>query len=174
MKRMYLKGQSPSKKLKPIRPNSKRHKILIVVQGEFGMVARHKDDKDKMPNHVWVFLTELINDLGWNRMPRSWNKNALERNGILFVNTNDYKDNKHKLFSLLSSHSFHSEGAVYILLGRYPCTYAPVLARKRHLVIKTASLLASYRNMGAPFFGSRPFTKACNFLKLSKDIWRFD
>jgi uracil DNA glycosylase len=173
MKRMYLKGQSPSK-TEQRKLVASKHKIVIVLQGDFGMVPTYKPDKDKMPNHVWVFLTEMMNDLGWKRYPRSWDKRKLERNGILFLNTNYYKDDKIELYKLLSRHSFYSDKAVYMLLGKYAQRFVPVVARNKHLVIKTSSLMASYRNKGAPFLGTRPFSKACDFLGLSKDIWRFD
>lgn len=174
MKRMYLKGQSPSKRRKEYIPLPHKHKIVLILQGDFGVVPVWKPDKNKMPNHVWVFLTEMVRDLGLKELPRSWDKNALRRKGIIFCNTNHYIGDKVRLFSILSRHSYACDKAVYILMGKYPWKYEKIVARRKHLVLKTSSLRASYHHPGAPFIGCGAFTKACDFLKWSRDVWKFD
>lgn len=154
------------------RPCSTKYNILVIDQGPFGMTSKKSLYRKMMPNHAWIFFTEMVRDLGYRAMPKRWQVEELERNGIMFISTTVFRDHKHKLFSYLSTHAKHCPKAVYILIGRYPQTFAPLLARKNHLVICVPTLRSRFKTLKHPFIGTAPFSKACEFLGVSKEIWR--
>lgn len=143
-----------------------------------------------IPRSLSNILREYEEDLGFKH-PRTGDLSTWARNGILLLNTiwtveegnagvhqrinRKYPWNTltNEVVELLSN---RKDKLVFILWGNHAKSYRHMIDEKKHLVI--SSVHPSPRNFTNTskdqdhFKGSRPFSKACEYLDISKAIWK--
>lgn len=127
----------------------------------------------KIPPSLKNIYQELVNDLSVS-YPMTGNLTSWARQGVLLLNTIfsvelhkplSHKDKGWETFSLevIKKLNKKKSPCVFILWGEKAKKYQRFINEDKHLVLTSVhpSPLSSYRG----FFGSRPFSKANNFLK---------
>jgi len=128
----------------------------------------------KIPPSLKNIFKELVSDVGCD-LPLSGDLSAWAKEGVLLINTvltvEKSKANSHKakgweMFTdfIIKKLSVECENLVFVLWGNPSIKKASFIDANKHLVIKSPhpSPLSSYRG----FFGSKPFSKANDYLKL--------
>lgn len=130
----------------------------------------------KLPPSLQNIFTELYNDLGIKKSSCGdltlWAKEGvLLLNSILTVEKDRPLSHKDLGWQLLTDHiikliNLKEEPVVFILWGSFAKSKKVFITNPKHLVIESVhpSPLSAYNG----FFGSKPFSKANNFLKKNK------
>ena len=153
-------------------------KIVIIGQdpyhgeGEAHGLSFSVQEGVKFPPSLQNIFKELYNDLGIKNTKGDltpWAKEGvLLLNSILSVEKDKPLSHKDLGWQLLTDHiikliNLKEEPVVFILWGSYARSKKEFITNKKHLIIESAhpSPLSASRG----FFGSKPFSKANNFLK---------
>ena len=153
-------------------------KIVIIGQdpyhgeGEAHGLSFSVQESVKFPPSLQNIFKELYNDLGIKNTRGDltpWAKEGvLLLNSILSVEKDKPLSHKDLGWQLLTDHiikliNLKEEPVVFILWGSYARSKKEFITNKKHLIIESAhpSPLSASRG----FFGSKPFSKANNFLK---------
>lgn len=153
-------------------------KIVIIGQdpyhgeGEAHGLSFSVQEGVKFPPSLQNIFKELYNDLGIKNTKGDltpWAKEGvLLLNSILSVEKDKPLSHKDLGWQLLTDHiikliNLKEEPVVFILWGSYARSKKVFITNKKHLIIESAhpSPLSASRG----FFGSKPFSKANNFLK---------
>lgn len=153
-------------------------KIVIIGQdpyhgeGEAHGLSFSVQDGVKFPPSLQNIFKELYNDLGIKNTKGDltpWAKEGvLLLNSILSVEKDKPLSHKDLGWQLLTDHiikliNLKEEPVVFILWGSYARSKKEFITNKNHLIIESAhpSPLSASRG----FFGSKPFSKANNFLR---------
>ena len=153
-------------------------KIVIIGQdpyhgeGEAHGLSFSVQDGVKFPPSLQNIFKELYNDLGIKNTKGDltpWAKEGvLLLNSILSVEKDKPLSHKDLGWQLLTDHiikliNLKEEPVVFILWGSYARSKKEFITNKKHLIIESAhpSPLSASRG----FFGSKPFSKANNFLR---------
>ena len=157
-------------------------KVVILGQdpyhgeGEAHGLSFSVQDGVKLPPSLQNIFKELYNDLGikngttgdltpWAR------QGVLLLNSVLTVIKDKAASHKELGWQLLTDHIIKllnqkEEPVVFILWGNFARSKKKYITNNKHLIIESAhpSPLSAYNG----FFGSKPFSKANNFLKENK------
>jgi uracil-DNA glycosylase len=127
-------------------------------------------DGIKAPPSLQNIIKELKSDIGCD----GGNLDAWAKNGVLLINSvlsvEESKPNSHAGIgwerftdAIISKLSNSKDGCVFMLWGAYAQKKASLIDEKKHLIISSAhpSPLSAYRG----FFGSKPFSRANEYLK---------
>jgi len=130
-------------------------------------------DKCKIPPSLKNIFKELIDDLECN-MPINGNLSKWSNEGVLLINSvltveqgnaNSHKNRGWEVFTdnVIRKLSLEFENIVFILWGGPSQKKEQLIDTNKHCVLKSPhpSPLSSYRG----FFGSKPFSKANEYLK---------
>lgn len=133
------------------------------------------------PPSLRNIFKELHDDIGCE-IPKSGNLTHWAKEGVFLINTvlsvraaeaNSHKGRGWEIFTdaVIKELSQGRENLVFILWGAPAATKASLIDEKKHLILKAPhpSPLSSYRG----FFGSKPFSKANEYL-VSKRIKPID
>lgn len=154
-------------------------KIVIIGQdpyhgeGEAHGLSFSVQDGVKLPPSLRNIFTELYDDLGIKNGVSgdltSWAKEGvLLLNSILTVEKDKPASHKDLGWQLLTDHiikliNLKEEPVVFILWGNYARSKKAFITNKKHLIIESTHPSPFSARNG--FFGSKPFSKANNFLK---------
>lgn len=132
-------------------------------------------DKCKIPPSLKNIYKELIDDIGCSS-PKSGNLTKWSQNGVLLINSvltviegkaNSHKNIGWEIFTdnVIKKLSAEYKNIVFILWGLPSQKKESLIDVSKHLILKSPhpSPLSSYRG----FFGSKPFSKANNYLKIN-------
>ena len=162
--------------------NYKDVKVVIVGQdpyhgeGEAHGLSFSVQEGVKLPPSLQNIFKELYTDLGIQNGKcgdlTPWAKEGvLLLNSVLTVIKDRAASHKELGWQLLTDHiikllNLKEEPVVFILWGNFAKSKKKYITNSKHLVIESAhpSPLSAYNG----FFGSRPFSKANNFLKQNK------
>lgn len=124
------------------------------------------------PPSLQNIFKELVDDIGC-AMPRSGNLSKWAAQGVFLINTvlsvraseaNSHQNKgwEHFTDATIKALSSHAKHIVFILWGKPAQTKAKFIDTSKHLIIASPhpSPLSSYRG----FFGSKPFSRANDFL----------
>ena len=160
----------------------KNVKIVIIGQdpyhgeGEAHGLSFSVQEGVKLPPSLQNIFKELYTDLGIQNGKcgdlTPWAKEGvLLLNSVLTVIKDRAASHKELGWQLLTDHiikllNLKEEPVVFILWGNFAKSKKKYITNSKHLVIESAhpSPLSAYNG----FFGSRPFSKANNFLKQNK------
>lgn len=164
-------------------------KIVILGQDPYhtrgvanGLAFSTQPTARPLPPSLRNILKEYSEDLGF-RAPSSGDLMPWHKNGVLLLNTqltvSPGSPNSHKgigweslVFEALQALSEKRSGLVFILWGRHANEYRGAIDETKHLVISSGHPSPLARDAPVPFAGSRPFSRACEFLGLEHDFWR--
>ena len=131
-------------------------------------------DECKIPPSLNNIYKELKDDVGVS-IPNNGNLIRWTHEGVLLMNSvltvEEFKANSHKDtgWEIMTDNVIHKlsssfENIVFILWGAYAQKKTSLIDASRHLIIKSPhpSPLSSYRG----FFGSKPFSKTNQYLRL--------
>jgi len=131
-------------------------------------------DECKVPPSLKNIFKELVDDIGCVN-PASGNLTTWANDGVLLINTvltvekakaNSHKGKGWEIFTsfVIKKLSLEYENIVFVLWGGPSQKKESLIDENRHLVLKAPhpSPLSSYRG----FFGSKPFSKANEYLKI--------
>ena len=155
-------------------------KVVIIGQDPYhGMnqangLAFSVCDKCKIPPSLKNIYKELVDDLGC-KYPKNGNLTQWANEGVLLINAvltvekahaNSHKDLGWQRFTdaVIKKLSDEKKNLVFILWGAPSQKKESLIDTKKHFVIKSPhpSPLSAYRG----FFGSKPFSKTNNYLKM--------
>ena len=128
----------------------------------------------RQPPSLQNIIKELYNDLGISIPPdkgdlSSWAKQGVFLlNAILTVQANMAASHQEKGWekftdAVIKTLSDQKEGLVFILWGKFAQTKSELIDSGKHLIIKSAHPSPFSANNG--FFGSKPFSKANDYLQ---------
>jgi uracil-DNA glycosylase len=109
---------------------------------------------------------EYQDDLGFPE-PRFGDLSRWVEQGVLLL----IKQEK-KTYEVLRKLSDGREKLVFMLWGSEAQEYTALVDQSKHLVVSSGHPAAPSWGAEVPFLGSRPFSRACDFLDLPKDFWR--
>lgn len=154
-------------------------KVVILGQDPYhgpgqahGLAFSVRPEFQPLPPSLINIYKELATDLGIPRKQtgdlRPWaTQGVLLLNATLTVRAHQAGSHQHMGWeqftdAAIASVNHHQDHAVFILWGNYAQKKAPLLDHTRHLVLSAAhpSPLSAHRG----FFGSKPFSKANDFL----------
>ena len=134
----------------------------------------------KIPKSLANIYKELNNDLGID-IPKNGDLTIWAKNGVLLLNriltVESGKSLSHKnmgweMFTeaVIKYINKCDKKIVFILLGNHAKNIKCLLNNPKHLIIEAPhpSPLSAYQG----FFGSKIFSKTCEYLNVSKDFWR--
>ncbi|MBU1659230.1 uracil-DNA glycosylase [bacterium] len=155
-------------------------KVVIIGQDPYHGVDQANGlafsvcDECKIPPSLLNIFKELKEDIGCN-IPACGNLSKWVTEGVLLINSvltvvesnaNSHKDLGWEIFtdSIIKKLSHEYEHIVFILWGNPSQKKALFIDENKHFIIKSPhpSPLSSYRG----FFGSKPFSKTNEYLKL--------
>ena len=158
----------------------KKVKVVILGQDPYHGINQANGlafsvcDECKVPPSLHNIFKELADDLNVS-VPNSGNLTTWSQEGVLLMNTvltvEDSKANSHKDMGweimtdkVIQELSFNFESIVFILWGAYAQKKSSLIDSSKHFIIKSPhpSPLSSYRG----FFGSKPFSKTNEYLRL--------
>lgn len=129
----------------------------------------------KIPPSLKNIYKELNSDIGCN-IPNHGNLSDWAKQGVLLLNASltveDSKPMSHKDIGwdifyqhVLEKCNLHDQPIVFILWGKHAQNAKTFITHKKHLIIEAAhpSPLSAYNG----FFGSKPFSKTNDFLKIN-------
>lgn len=137
-----------------------------------GLCFSVKDGIRKPPSLQNIFK-ELNNDLGYP-IPDSGNLEAWAKQGVLLLNATltvrasqagSHQNKGWEVFTdaVISNLSAKKENLVFILWGKYAQNKESLIDTKKHFIIKSAHPSPFSAERG--FFGSKPFSKANEYLQ---------
>ncbi len=157
-------------------------KIVILGQdpyhgeGEAHGLSFSVQEGVKLPPSLQNIYKELYDDLGIKNSQSgdltSWAKQGvLMLNSILTVRKDEAASHKDLGWQLLTDHiikllNMKNEPVVFILWGNYAKSKKQYITNPKHLIIESAHPSPFSARYG--FFGSKPFSRANNFLKANK------
>lgn len=153
-------------------------KVIIIGQDPYHGINQANGlafsvcDTCKIPPSLRNIYTELVDDVGC-KYPKNGNLTQWAKEGVFLINAvltveeghaNSHKDFGWQRFTdtIVEMLSDKEENLVFILWGAQSQKKETLINTQKHLVIKSAhpSPLSAYRG----FFGSRPFSKANEYL----------
>ena len=190
----FINNEYNEKKINPIKENIYKSfeltplqdvKVVILGQDPYptndfacGLAFSVKEDS-KLPKSLVNIFKELESDLGIKK--ENGDLSSWARNGVLLLNTiltcEEGKPMSHKnigwetltdnIIKLLNT---IDRKIVFILWGAPAIKKSELLNNPNHLIIKTPhpSPLSAYRG----FFGSKVFSKTCDYLGIDYNIWK--
>ena len=154
-------------------------KVVIIGQDPYhgfnqaNGLAFSVSDECKIPPSLKNIYKELVSDIGCS-FPEFGNLEEWSRNGVLLINSvltvEEGKPNSHKSIgweiftdSIIKKLSNECDNLVFILWGKPSQKKSSFIDQGKHLILMSPhpSPLSSYRG----FFGSKPFSKANDYLK---------
>jgi uracil-DNA glycosylase len=166
-------------------------KVRVVILGQdpyhtpgmaHGLAFSVPSNVSNIPSSLRNIFSEYVTDLGLPP-PRNGNLSAWSEKGVLLLNTvltvEAGKPNSHanigweKLtYEVIRMLSTERNGIVFLLWGKQAEAYKGAIDETRHLVICSGHPSSLARGAKVPFLGSKPFSRTCEYLGVSKDFWR--
>lgn len=166
-------------------------KVRVVILGQdphptkghaHGLAFSVQPHVKPLPPSTRDLLLEYQTDLGF-KAPRNGDLDLWTTNGVLLLNSiltvREGKPLSHQgigweklTHEIVRTLSEERSGLVWMLLGSKAQEYTGAIDASRHLVLSSGYPGSLTRDVATPFLGSRPFSKACDYLGVSKDMWR--
>lgn len=134
----------------------------------------------RLPGSLNNIFTEYRSDLGYN-YPRNGDLTEWANRGILLINSalsvGEGSANSHRgigweklTYEVLRTVNDKEQPVVVILWGKQAGEYRAIINNPKHLVLTSPHPSPLSARTG--FFGSKPFSKTCDFLKVDKTLWK--